>query len=378
MPTDHAKLSASASHRWLHCTAAPTLEAQFPQNDTKYTKEGTLAHTLAEEYVRKLRGETIECPCEVDDPVMHECASKYAAYVMSVLASKSSDAALFLEEKLTFGEFVPHGFGTADCLVIADDLCEVIDFKYGAHVQVSPEDNPQMKIYALGVYAEFGQIYNIERFKLTIFQPRMNDEAQSWNISVADLLAWGEWMKPIARAAYDGPGRYCVDTDVCRFCKANGRCQGQYDHYKGLFDMADQIDPQTMSPELRAEILNKANGLKTWLNKVENGVSASLMLGETIPGWKIVEGRADRKITDAKKAIDVLTKAGFTESDICETNIVGITALEKLVGKKKLPEILGDLLVKPTGKPTLVQESDKRSALQLSTQMLDAFDDNNE
>ena len=379
MPGEHAKLSASSAHRWLACTASPGLEAQFPDTTSPYAAEGTLAHECAERiarYVLNMDPALQEWPDSADHE-MRDAAEAYADLLLTRRAeakTRCTDPLVCLEERVDFSSWVPEGFGTADCLIIADGVLEVIDFKYGKGVTVEAEDNPQMMLYALGAWHYYNEYYSIHTARMTIFQPRLSGEPSTWDLPIDELLKWAEnYLAPTAREAFDGPGEYHPGEEQCRFCRAAAQCKARGNALVELFDEVEAGG--LLSDKEIGNLLRRAQVFKSWLDSTQSYVEKALLRGTPIPGWKMVEGRSNRKITDTAAAGQKLIEAGHPESLVFRRELETLTNLEKLVGKKKLPEVLGDLLVKPEGKPTLVPEDDKRPALQTQTQMLEAFDE---
>lgn len=370
---DHALLSPSAAARWLTCTRSAKLEEQFPVSSTKYTEEGTIAHELAELEARKATG-YIEpdaykmgfrdiTKSEYYDEVMQASAEEYASLIADYLEIRkgfSPDAFPEFEVKVDISNWVPGGFGTADCLIISDGVMEVIDFKYGKGVPVSALNNPQMKLYALGAYEQFKDLYEIDLIEMTIFQPRLNSRSTD-SISVKELLKWGEeTVKPQAQKAINGEGEFVPSEKACKFCRAKNICRARADKFIDLFENSKS---ETLTLEEVADLLNQADDMKAWLSDLEEEVVKNITSGVIVPGWKMVAGRSNRKITDELKAVDLLKKNGINETLLYEKKLITLTQMEKDFGKKEIDEILRDLIEKPEGKPCLVKESDKRPPL---------------
>lgn len=382
----HARLSPSAAARWLTCTAAPTLEAQFPDESSVYADEGSFAHKLAEleagkalkfttaaKYKRAVEGLSKN---DTYNAETHECAKDYADHIKAIFKkekAKTPDAFAELEVKLDLSGFIPEGFGTADCIIVSDTTLYVIDFKYGKGVKVSAEGNAQMELYALGALELYGALYDIETVSMTIIQPRLGS-VETAERKAEDLYAWAEsTVKPAAEAAFNGPGEFCPSEPACRFCKAKSTCPARAQHYVDLFD--DTPEPKTLTAEEAGEILTKAAGMKTWLSDIEAVVFSALMAGEPVSQWKLVEGKSNRKYTDEDKVAKALMKAGLTEDQVYTQKLVTITGVEKLLGKKEAAVVLDGLVEKPEGKPTLAEISDKRNALSITEEMVKAFDE---
>lgn len=364
----HALLSASGSARWLNCTPSPLLEDQYPDSDSEAAAEGTAAHELAEYKLRQLMGvDAGERPTsQWDSEEMESHTDDYADHVMATLAhaqETSPAATLLIEHRLDFSHLVPEGFGTGDAIIIADDTMTIIDLKYGKGVEVSAEDNPQMRLYALGALHQFGMIYDIRKVKMVIFQPRLNNTSID-EIDAAELIEWGEAVvKPTAAIAMAGEGEL-TPGDWCQFCKHAPACPALAKQYFDVVPMADAQpaapDPQTLSDGQIANIVRWSGDLKKWLTAVEKHALDEANNGKQYPGLKLVEGRSVRKYTDEEAVAQKVQALG---QEPYEKKLLGITAMTKLLGKKTFDETLGEYLHKPEGKPTLVVESDKRQAL---------------
>lgn len=373
----HAKLSPSAAFRWMSCTAAPSLEAQMPDKTSDYAEEGSKAHELAELLARGACGLLEEDVYYVNkDDEMQEAVQIYADYIKETyLQAKETctDAVIETEQRLDLTPWIPEGFGTADCLIVADGTLHVIDFKYGKGVPVYAEENRQMMIYALGALNWASLLYDIKEVTMTIIQPRINNNS-TWTVYAEDLESWGdETLAPIARVAFEGGGEYKPTEDNCRFCKAAGACQARADYFVSLFD--DNDDTEILSTEDAAVLLTRAAGMKAWLTALEERVKDACLKGADLPGWKIVEGRTKRRYTDEEEIAKRLKAKKYKVSEIYEKKLLGISKMEKLVGKKKLAEICGDLIEKPAGSPTLVPESDERPRWDPEESVKSAFDE---
>jgi len=369
----HALLSASAAYRWLNCTPSARLTEHIEDTQSVYAAEGTLAHSLAElELKHQLKLITKATynkefhkikSNELYSEDMPDEVEKYVSYVFEKLMeaqNHTADALIFLEQRLDFSRWVPEGFGTGDCIIIADGTMEVIDLKYGKGVEVSAENNPQMMLYALGALEEYGFIYDINKVRMTIVQPRLNNFS-TWEISINDLFAWAEGeLKEKAKAAWEGVGEF-VTGDWCLFCKVKATCKARAEAMLAIAESYQQRDPHLLTIEEIAEILHKAEEIQTWAKDIqEYALEQARDYGVKFPGWKLVEGRSNRKYTDEEEVAAVLISEGFSESDIYIKKLKSITDMEKTLGKKRFNTLLKDFIIKPPGKPTLVVESDKR------------------
>ena len=368
----HALLSPSAAHRWINCAAAPRLEATVEDSGSSYAAEGSLAHAYCAKKLKEYLGrptdgeqaEIAELDAQYHSGEMDEYTDTYKVIVLEKLNAaleRTPDAQLLVETRLDFSDYVPEAFGTADAIIIADGCMEVIDFKYGKGVRVSAENNPQMMIYALGAFARFSFEYHIDRVRMTIVQPRI-DNLSEWELSIKELTNWTETVLiPAAEKAYKGDGPQ-NPGGWCQFCKVKSSCRALANQCTTMAkDYADKI----LTPEeLANDVLPRLATVKTWLAGVEEYALQQALSGVEIPGWKIVEGRSVRKITDISGAASALSNAGYATADIYKPQeLRTITELEKLAGKKQFAAICGDYIVKPQGKPTLAPVSDKRPAI---------------
>ena len=369
----HALLSASSAHRWINCTPAPYLEAQHPDSTSDAAAEGTAAHELAEHKLRQhLDLPTTRPVSEWDSEEMDDYTDQYADHVMAELQrAREMDKAAFLgiEERLDFSHIVPEGFGTGDVLIVSDDTLTVVDLKYGKGVEVSAVGNPQMRLYALGALATYGAIYDVQTVRTVIFQPRLANISTE-EIAVDDLLAWAEnVVRPAAEKAIAGEGELRAG-EWCRFCRHSAQCpERAREMFAPVPTSAEHVpaapDPDTLTDNQIATIVAHSGELKKWLTKVEDHALAQATAGHTYPGLKLVEGRSVRKYTDEDDIARTVEAAG--EDPYKPREVLGITAMTKLLGKKRFDELLGDYVHKPEGKPALVPESDKRPALELAT-----------
>lgn len=374
MPTKHAFLSASASHRWLNCPPSAKLCESLPDQTSSFAQEGTDCHELCAYLVEKAIGKDVKDPTEnltYYNAEMQNCAEEYCSYVLEQLEEAKkycADPMVFIEQRLDFSRWVENGFGTGDCLILADQVLQIIDYKHGLGVLVESDHNSQMMCYALGALEAFDGIYDIDRVTMTIFQPR-RDNISTWSCTKEELLKWAdEVLAPTAALAYEGKGEFKAG-EHCQFCKVKATCRkraefnlelAQYD-----FAMPDTLDEMEI-----AAILEKVDQLIAWGNDIKDYALVQAQSGTHFDGWKIVEGRSNRKFTDEAAVATAVTEAGF---DPYEKKLLGITAMSSLLGKKQFDELLGGLVYKPPGKPALVPESDKRPAMNTAT---DDFKDN--
>lgn len=357
----HAVLSASASKMWLSCTPSAKLNAELPDTTSEYAREGTCAHELAEYKVNKMLGIEAKNPKENLDfygSEMEDCTDSYAQYIAEQI-EKYDSPVVMVEQRLDFSKYVPDGFGTGDCVIISDDVMTIVDYKNGKGVLVSAENNSQMMLYALGAFEMFGVLYDINEIKMVIFQPRMENISESV-ISVSDLLDWAEnELKPKAELAAKGEGEFCAG-EHCRFCKVKATCRKRAE-YNLAIAQYDFASPDMLEDSEIEMILERADALTSWAADVKEYALSQALSGKQWNGYKVVEGKSNRKYTDEKKVAEAVKAAG--KNPYSEPEVLGITAMTKLLGgKKKFDELLSKYVCKPQGKPTLVPMSDKRKA----------------
>ena len=363
-PEKHAVLSASSSHRWLNCTPSALLEQLFPGKESNAAAEGTAAHALCEHKLRRaLKMQSRKPTSKYHSDEMDEHTDGYVQFVLETLAEAKQicpDPVLLMEQRLDFSSWVPGGFGTGDCIIIADDLLHIIDFKYGQGVLVEAEQNPQMMLYALGALNAFGCLYDINRVAMTIYQPRRANVC-TWEIPVTQLTNWAEHeLVPRALLAAAGEGDFCPG-EWCRFCRAAVKCKARAEEKLDLVRY-EFAAPPLLSDEDIAAILPKLDDLTHWAADIANyAEEAAIHQGKSWPGFKVVEGRTVRRYTDEDAVIQTAREAGYT--DIYRRKLLSITEMEKLMGRKNFQAVLGHLIEKPAGLPTLVPDSDKRPAI---------------
>ena len=363
-PGKHAVLSASSSHRWLNCNPSARLEQEFEDHETEAAAEGTAAHALAEHKLRKaLKMRSRKPVSKYDSDEMDAYTDGYVEFVLEALEEAKqlcSDPKVLIEQKLDFSCYVPDGFGTGDCLIVADRLLHIIDLKYGQGVLVDAVENPQMMLYALGALRIFDCLYNITEVSMTIYQPR-RENVSTWTVSVEELNDWAEQtLKPKAELAFKGEGEYSPGA-WCQFCKAAVKCRARAEAKLQLAKYEFAKPPLLTDAEI-GDILGKLDDLTKWANEIiAYAQESAVSHGKQWPGYKLVESRTNRKYADEDAVIEAARSAGYT--DIFKKSLIPITEMEKLMGKKTFAEVLGSLVIKPQGKPTLVPASDKRPAI---------------
>lgn len=402
MPDVHALLSASSSKQWLHCPPSVRLQENFPNESSVYAAEGTFAHEVCEYKVRKYLKERVKRPQseEYDTEEIEQITDVYAEFVISIIEQMKEngcESLAFVEERVDYSHIAPSGFGTADMLIIGKDeqgrgILHVCDFKTGAGVFVDADHNSQMMLYAIGALAAYGFLYDIEIVRMSIIQPRL-DNISTFECSRQELEDWGESIKPIAKLAYEGKGEQ-HPGDWCRFCRAKPVCKacadealalcredfldldaGAFDDTAEESDMTAPYEADTQTAVFKqpglipiselAEILPTLNRISSWIEAVFAFVSSeAINHGVPIPGYKVVEGRSKRVFTDTKAVADTAVANGYT--DLYKQSLITLTEFEKMMGKKKFNELLGEYVAKPPGKLALVPESDPREPVDLT------------
>ena len=360
----HAVLSASSSERWINCPPSARLCEAYEDKGSDYAAEGTDAHTLCEYRLKQALGIPTEDPIENlswYNEEMEECAAGYAAYVVELLETAKqtcSDPVVMIEQRVDFSRWVQEGFGTADCILIADGVLNIVDYKHGKGVEVSAEGNTQLSLYSLGALEIFDGIYDIDRVCVHIFQPRKSNVV-SFMMDKADLYQWADTeLTEKAQLAYEGQGSFSCG-EWCRFCKAKAECRERAEANLALARYEFQ-SPALLDDEEIADILGKVDVLTAWASDVKEYALQQAVSGKEWTGWKLVEGRSNRKYTSEAAVATTVEGAGF---DPYERKVLGVTAMQKMLGKTRFEELLAPYIEKPQGKPTLVPESDKRPAM---------------
>lgn len=366
-PVKHALLGASSAARWIACTPSARVTEHLPGETSKYAEEGTRAHEVCEGTLRHRLAEW-----EHDQPVnfllkapdnppeMIKAANQYVDFVHLQWGLYLHQPEVFIEQEVDVSQWVPGGFGTCDCLLIGDGILHIIDFKYGQGVPVNPERNPQLMYYALGAYALFEGIEEVSTVRLSIVQPRMQEEPQTWEISLADLLTWArEVLRPAAEMAWKGEGVYHPGGH-CRFCKAYPSCRAWQKQYGPLAGFEPYPEPATLSDEELGGWLAKVQGLAAYAKDLEDYAHDALLAGRSLPGWKLVQGRSTRKWTDQDAAFQQMERSGIDEALLYTRTPISLTVAEKMIGKKKFAELMSAFITKAPGAPKLAAASDPR------------------
>ena len=370
----HAFLSASASHRWINCPPSAKLNDGIKDQASSYAQEGTDCHELCAYLVEKALGHNVTDPTEnltYYNTEMQNCAESYRDYVLEQYERAReycSDPMIFIEQRLDFSRWVEQGFGTGDCVIIADEVLHIIDYKHGLGVLVESEGNTQMMCYALGALEAFDDLYDINRIEMTIFQPRRENVSTS-TITKEELLTWAdEILAPTALLAYEGKGEFKAG-EHCQFCKVKATCRkrAEFNLEMAKYDFAM---PDTLDEMEIAAILPRIDQLIAWGNDIKAYALVQAQSGTEYEGFKVVEGKSNRKYTDEESVAAAVMEAGY---DPYEKKLLGITAMSSLLGKKQFDKLLGGLVYKPPGKPALVPVSDKRPPMNTAA---DDFKDN--
>ena len=376
MEREHSLLNASASDTWLNCTRAPRFAAQFEKKNSDYAEEGTLCHSIATDLIMYRLGMLVKRVYltrlaeyklhRLYDPEMNGYALAFAEYVLNIYyaAKKRGWADIWIETKVDYSHIAPEGFGHLDIAILSAGTIDIIDFKYGKGIPVSALANSQLSLYALGVIKAAELLSDeFKTLNLHIHQPRI-DNISVYNTTVDDCVKWAnQVVKKKAKLAFDGAGKF-VPGKWCRFCAALPKCKAAASHHKNLVKH-NFVMPYELSNDDIADILLLGQTLETWLTAVKDYAQSEAKKGVKFPGLKLVSGRANRKYKEGKEAAikAALKKKGFKESQFTAVQLLGIGAMEKLLGVVEFGKVLGKFVEKPEGAPTLVPETDKREPI---------------
>lgn len=378
MPSQHAKLSPSSASRWLSCTASAGLIATIPVKDTPSAaaREGTLAHELAEIRLLfsydKISGEELDkriiawrdsCDAEgLSEDSISDMRRRIDGYLWQIAEymQQYEGSEIEVEQRVDTG--VPTSWGTADVIIHSPDVIHVVDLKYGRG-RVEAEDNPQLKLYALGALDKFGDIMDPLKVRATIFQPRIGNTS-TVEYTPDELREWRE-VEAIPRASEALTGENAVfapSESACRFCPAAGICRARAE--KSLEEDFGR-KPDTLDNTELADILGKAAEIRSWLDAVESIAQRKMSdLCETVPGYKLVSTRGRRKITDQAGAIQILIDNGLHADQVAEFKTKSLSTLERLVGKEELNTLLGDMMETSGGRVFIAPDDDPREEFQ--------------
>lgn len=370
-PSKHALLGASSAARWIACTPSARATEGLPDQESTYAAEGTRAHEVCEKALRyKLAKWEAGKPFDLlsdwaqqSMPTeMFNAANQYVSFLHDQWVGFSCRPGVFIEQEVDVSRWVPGGFGTCDCLMIGGGLLHIIDFKYGQGVPVSPVRNPQLMYYALGAYALFDGLESIDTVRMSIVQPRIQEEPETWELPLSDLLSWArEVLQPAAEMAWRGEGTFCPG-EHCRFCKAHPGCRGWQEKYGPLAGFEPLPQPAALSDEELGEWLQKVEGLAAYARELEDYAQTALLEGRTLPGWKLVQGRSTRKWTDQDAAFRQMEADGIDEAMLYTRTPISLTAAEKMLGKKRFAEVMSAFITRAPGAPKLAKDSDPRPA----------------
>lgn len=382
----HALLGASSAHRWLICPPIARLEEQFKDRGSSFAEEGTAAHELAELALAKrfklMPTRSVNAKLKQfksENSYFNQSMEDYIEAYCDLVEERVNhykDATMELEQRVDFTKWVPEGFGTSDVVVLADNTIEIIDLKYGKGVPVDAHLNPQLMLYALGAVDKYDIIYEFETVKMTIIQPRL-DNISTFEIDKEELLYWADnYVAPRATQAWEGTGEWTITDDVVKFSKVRAQLRLRAERNFDLIDRYEFQEAPLLTNGEIAEILDRAPEIKKWVEHVEQyALNKALTEGEEFPGWKVVAGRSNRKISDEESLLFLLEAEGFDDDEILKPRALqAIGQLEKVVGKKRFAELASDFIVKPEGKPVLVTEKDKRPALNSMENALNDFE----
>lgn len=367
----HALLSASGSDRWLNCPPSAKIEDGLPESRSEYADEGTFGHSMVDECL--LNGHPVDRLCGVPawesskffTGELRDAAQICVDHANALIADAKQitpDAKVLVEQRLDYSMYVPEGFGRGDLVVVADGKAWFRDWKFGRGKRVDAPNNSQLNLYGLAVVEQYADYYDLETVNLGIVQPRI-DHYDEIEMSVAELRAWGESIRPTALLAFEGKGEFKAGK-WCGFCKLKGSCRHRAEANLALAEEVFMPVNFLSLPEI-AEILPRLGEFQSWAKDLEAYALQEAINGKAVPGWKLVAGRSNRRIEDTDALAQRLLQSGLDEEQIYDRNLLTLTALEKVCGSKKFAELAGDLISKPSGKPTLVPASDKR--IELST-----------
>ena len=369
----HAKLSASGASRWATCPGSVQMEDGIPDKESIYAQEGTLAHEMSElklkHYLdpkgfgkRKLNAAIKKLKeNELYQAEMESYTDTYVDFIKEKALSFSSNPYIEIEKRVDFSRWVDGGFGTCDCVLIHGSTLSIIDLKYGKGVPVSSEQNEQLILYALGAYDAFNLIYNLDKIELNIVQPRINNFS-TWEISLTELLLWGDYFKVQAEKALGGNGELVPSAKACKFCKARDICTARAENNLSL-ESEIKLKPNEIPKDKLYEYISRGEDIAKWVADLKAYALDMCLKGEDVKGLKAVAGRTSRSWTNQDEAINRLIEGGIDEAIIYDKVPLTLAKLEKALGKQQFTALVGDMVVTSEGKPTLVFENDKRPAI---------------
>lgn len=382
MPDRHALLGPSGASRWLVCTPAPRLEATLPEKPSIFAERGHLAHALAEmkvlhwldpkalparslnAQVKKLKARQFQDEL-LWEPAMDANTDAYLDFIKATANAMPERPYIAVEQEVDLSDYIPESFGTADCILIGSGILHVVDYKNGAGVPVAAYENTQMKLYALGAYLKYGLLFEISTIRMSIYQPNVSTEPQTWETTTQALLEWAEGIKATAIRAFNGDGEF-VPGEHCRFCRAAATCRARAEHILKAEGFAPMLPPLISLAEA-SDILTRTRELAGYITKLEEYILEQCLDGQEVPGWKAVEGRSNRRFTDIDAAFKRARELGVAEELLFERKPITLSQLEKTLGKPVFEEKLNEFVTKPPGAPTLVPDTDKRPPMKKAT-----------
>lgn len=368
----HALLSASSAERWIECPPSAVAATKYPSQDTVFTREGTIAHEVAEAVAS---GRTVVAEGDITTEMISH-GEEYRDYIESI--KKTDDVVVAFETKVDYSDVAPGGFGTCDCIVIQGNTMSIVDYKYGKGVEVSAVGNPQMRLYAYGALKEYEFIYeDIKTIETHIFQPRIGNISME-TFGVNELKEWvDEVVKPAAELASTGKGKYHSGSH-CRFCPHAGKCRelAKECSEKVKLENGKTANIEQLAPWEIADIIANIKTVQNWLKKVEETALNDLMEGKEIPGYKVVEGRVgNRTYTNEIEVYDHLISLGMADEDITKKVLLTPADLDKVLGKKEAAKALEGYITRSPGKPTLAPVTDKRPAYDRKAELIKEFEE---
>jgi len=362
----HALLSASSSDQWLNCTRSARAQEHIEDTSSDFALEGTKGHEYSEAVLRehynvisKDESQAIIEAIEKHRLYKDDMPGYISKYVEFVTENAGPDALVLIENKVDYSSWAPEGYGTADIIILDGDTMHVIDLKYGQGILVSAERNAQLRLYALGALHDFGFLFSVKNIIMTIVQPRRDHISQD-RLSKERLLVWAdEFVKPKADLAFEGQGSF-IPGDHCKWCKIRATCRARAAY--NLVLAHDEFEvPETLSNSELQAVLDQASGISSWIKDIKEFIYSELKNGNLVEGFKLVEGRQSRNITDNDAVISKLISKGYKELDFMKApTLEGVTKLTKLLGKNEFNVLVGPYIEMKAGKPKMAKASSKK------------------
>ena len=370
---DHSKFGPSGAHRWLNCPGSVKAEGGILEPPvSEFAYEGTCAHELAELCLTKKTDTNIWIGKKLlynkEWLILPEMADYIQMYVDYV---RTLDGFREIEQHISYEEWVPEGYGTADVIITNKDTIYVIDLKYGKGVKIDAEENPQGMLYALGALDERSAFQIFKKVIIVIHQPRL-DHVSTWEITPDKLYEWADWVKGRVGLCLEDNAKRIPGEKQCQWCKAKPTCPAlQETTETAVMAKFNDMNATTIKPanDLTDDqitfIMTNKKLIEAWLKSVEAHVRAKIETGGNFPGWKLVNGCSTRKWNDEEKAERLLRRLLGARNAYKKT-LLTPPAAEKVLGKEKKHRI-DKLIVKPEGAPVLVPEDDKRQTIKQIT-----------